>query len=176
MSELSFERSKGRKPTRCILHKVADIPGGVGINPNSLNNDFLLEGTPLAKGTNGLYDVVANATLTKAAATSDTSIEIKKGSHIKIGTVILGATVQSIDRTNPNFDTITLDKGMSTAGAIGAIVGENKIVVGVCGTEKNVSNRGNIFVDCWVIAVVQQSNSPGLSTSQKATIPTLVFV
>lgn len=176
MSELQFTRAKGRKQTRCILHKVADIPGGVGVDPASLNDDYLLEGTPLAVGANGLYKVVANAVLVNPASTTDTSIRVKKGSHLKGGTVILGATVQSIDKSNADYDVVTLDKGLSAAQTVGTTIGENATVVAVCGTEKNVQSRGNIFVDAWVIAVLQKSNAPLLTAAQKTNAPTLVYV
>ena len=176
MSELQFTREKGRKQTRCILHKVADIPGGVGVDPASLNNDYLLEGTPLAIGSNGLYKVVANAVLVNPASTTDTSIRIQKGSHLKAGTVILGATVQTINKSNADYDVVTLDKGLSAAQTVGTTIGETANVVAVCGTEKNVKDRGNIFVDAWVIAVLQKSNAPLLTSTQKDTAPTLVYV
>ncbi|MFV0189079.1 hypothetical protein OBK29_03985 [Empedobacter falsenii] len=176
MSELQISRSKGRKPTRCILHKVADIPGGVAIDPASLEDERLLEGAPLAKGKGGLYEVVGNAFISKAADTSATSIDVLKGSHLKVGMTILGAKITAIDKSKTDFDTLTLDKGFSKAVAKGDVIGESKVVIAVCGEEKNVSDKGNVFVSAWVIAVIQESNCPGLTTEQKATAPTLVYV
>ncbi|MGV0921897.1 hypothetical protein ACTS94_16370 [Empedobacter falsenii] len=176
MSELQISRSKGRKPTRCILHKVADIPGGVAIDPATIEDDYLLEGAPLAKGKSGLYEVVANAVVSKAADTSATSIDVLKGSHFKVGTTILGAKVTAIDKSKADFDTLTLDKGLSKAVVKGDVIGEAKTVIAVCGEEKNVTDKGNVFVSAWVIAVIQESNCPGLTTEQKAIAPTLVYV
>lgn len=176
MSELRISREKGRKPTKCILHKVADIPGGVGIDPTTLEADYLLEGTPLKQGKGGLYEVVVNVTLSANATVEATTINVLKGSHVKIGTQLLGATVTAVDKSKDDFDTLTLDKALSKAVVKGEVIGENKGVIAICGEEHNVKDKGNVFVSAWVIAVVQNSNCPQLTSAQKSSAPTLVYV
>lgn len=175
MSELNFKRQRARRAIHCILHKVADIPGGVGINPETMIDPVLLEGTPLGVGAKGLYNIIGVARTVKATSPGIT-VEVRKGSHIRVGMTMLGAKVTAIDSTHVDRDILTFDKAISRALTVNEPIGEDKKVVGICGTELDISEKGNVFIDCWVIAVLQESNSPGLSTEQKASAPTLVYV
>ena len=58
---LTIKRKKDNRVVKCILHRVADIPGGVTVSVANLGGSALFEGTPLAKGANGLYVVCKTA-------------------------------------------------------------------------------------------------------------------
>src|SRR3712207_8872392 len=64
---LTIKRKKDNRVVKCILHRVADIPGGVTVSVANLGGSALFEGTPLGVGTDGLFVVCKTAqVVTKA--------------------------------------------------------------------------------------------------------------
>ena len=55
------QKEKDNRVVKCILHRVADIPGGVTVQVANLGGSALFEGTPIGKGSNGLYVVCKTA-------------------------------------------------------------------------------------------------------------------
>lgn len=90
---------------------VANIP--VGTNLPS----FLPIAADLVKKT---CELVVNVKVVEEAAADATTVKIKKGSFVAAGTILgtgsKGATVSAVDKTNDNYDTLTL------AAAFGAKV------------------------------------------------------
>lgn len=116
---LTIKRSKDNRVVKCVLHRVADIPGGVTVKVANLGGDALFEGTPLCKGIDGTYDVVKTAQVV-TDYTSGTSLDIAKGSHLKVGDKISPdgvnyASISAIDKSNAAKDVITLSAGFSVA-------------------------------------------------------------
>ena len=54
---LQIERKKDNRVVKCILHRVADIPGGVTVKVANLGGTALFEGTPIGVDANGLYEI-----------------------------------------------------------------------------------------------------------------------
>ena len=52
---LVIKRAKDNRVVKCVLHRIADIPGGVTVSIASLGGSALFEGTPLGVGKNGMY-------------------------------------------------------------------------------------------------------------------------
>ena len=75
---LTIKRQKDNRVVKCILHRVADIPGGVTVHVANLGGSALFEGTPLAKGTNGMYEVCKTAQIITAATNTATTYEVVK--------------------------------------------------------------------------------------------------
>lgn len=46
---MQIKRKKDNRVVKCILHRVADIPGGVTVETATLGGKALFEGTPLGK-------------------------------------------------------------------------------------------------------------------------------
>ena len=44
---LTIKRAKDNRVVKCILHRIADIPGGVTVKTANLGGTALFEGTPL---------------------------------------------------------------------------------------------------------------------------------
>ena len=82
---LTIKRKKDNRVVKCILHRVADIPGGVTVSVANLGGSALFEGTPLAKGSNGLYVVCKTAQVITEATATATTYEVAKGHHFKVG-------------------------------------------------------------------------------------------
>ena len=98
---------------KCIVHRIADIPGGVTVETASLGGKALFEGTPLGKGKDGLFNVVKTAQIVTAADATATAYEVAKGHHFKTGDRFSagganGQVIATIDKSDPAKDIITL--------------------------------------------------------------------
>jgi len=123
---LTIKRKNDNRVVKCILHRVADIPGGVTVKVANLGGNALFEGTPLAKGANGLFEVIKTAQIITAYA-SGTSLEVAKGSHFKVNDYITPdgvnvAKITAIDKSNSAKDVFTLAAGFDFAIALGACI------------------------------------------------------
>lgn len=123
---LTIKRQSDNRVTKCVLHRIADIPGGVTVSVAELGGNALFEGTPIGVGSNGLYNVIKTGKVV-TAYNSGTSLEIAKGSHFKVGDKIadegatMHATITAIDRTTyTDKDVVTLAAGFSSSLAVGA--------------------------------------------------------
>ncbi|OQA66937.1 MAG: hypothetical protein BWY38_01647 [Ignavibacteria bacterium ADurb.Bin266] len=141
---LIIRRQSDNRVTKCILHRIADIPGGVTVSGTSLGGDALLEGTPLCVGSNGMYNVVKTGRVV-TAYDSGTTLYIAKGHHFKVGDKIANegatmyATINAINKTtNPDKDVITLASGFSGALA------QNALLILVTVTDNNPVNHGAV--------------------------------
>lgn len=117
---LQIKKAKDNRVIKAIMHRIADIPGGVTVSDATLGGSVIYEGTPLIKGSNGLYIVKKTGKVVTAYA-SGTSLEIAKGSHFKIGDKIANesatmyAAIVAIDKTsNADKDIVTLAAGFSS--------------------------------------------------------------
>ena len=79
---LRIERKKDNRAGKCILHRIADIPGGVTVSTANLSGVVLKEGTPIGKGENGMYSVCKTAVLQEA---NSTKLTVKGVHHFKVG-------------------------------------------------------------------------------------------
>ncbi len=186
---LRIERKKDNRVVKCLLHRVADIPGGVTVSVANLGGATLLEGTPIGKGSNGMFAVCKTAkVLTKAEATG-TSYEVAKGHHFTQGDYfgVTGANakkITTIDKTDLSKDVITLEATLGVAVDAGAcateMAGANQVLkvqpIAVCGSSYDVSPNDNIFVDAWVQAVVLESNAPAVSNKIKEALKCVSYV
>lgn len=125
---LTIKRQSDNRVTKCVLHRIADIPGGVTVSVAELGGNVLFEGTPICVGSNGLYNVVKTGKVV-TEYTSGTTLYIAKGHHFKAGDKIadegatMYATINAIDKTsNPDKDVITLASGFSGALAKDALL------------------------------------------------------
>jgi hypothetical protein len=105
---LIIKKKKDSRVVKCVLHRVADIPGGVTVSVADLGGDALFEGTPIGAGSNGLYKVCKTAQIITAASNSDTTYEVAKGHHFKVGDYFAAGTangqaITAIDKTVMSF-------------------------------------------------------------------------
>ena len=64
---LIIKRQSDTRVVKSILHRVADIPGGVTVSVATLGGATLFEGTPIGKGADGLFQVIKTAQIVTAA-------------------------------------------------------------------------------------------------------------
>lgn len=187
---MQVKRKKDNRVVKCILHRIADIPGGVSVATANLGGKALFEGTPVGKGANGLYSVVKTAQILAAATASAKSYNVAKGHHFIVGDRFAtpganGQLIESIDKTDATKDVITLKATLGVAVEAGEIAfesaGEDKNLkvspVAVAGSNMDVDPDGdNLWVDAWVHGVVLDSNAPGATAAIKAALKGIVYV
>lgn len=186
---LTITRKKDNRVVKCILHRVADIPGGVGVSVANLGGAVLHEGTPIGLGANGLYKVVKTAKLYATATGSDTTLKVVKGHHFAAGDYITsgdnnGQLIVSIDKSNAEYDTITVKTTIGASLATGACLTETTGVnmtaavapVAIVGESYDVIPGENLFVNAWVIGVVKESVAPVVNDTIKSALKGVIFV
>jgi len=172
---MTVQRRKDTSTPRVLMHKIADIRGGVSVAIADLGADFLPEGSVVSAPVNGICHVVKIAEVVAAAAAADTTVKVKKGHQLKVGDVVMateGGTavaITAIDKTAKDSDTITLGSavgaiavgGFLSQAAAAASKGALKYTpFAVVGTGKPVVSGQNIDTDAWVIGVTKSNALP----------------
>lgn len=186
---LTIKRKKDNRVVKCILHRVADIPGGVTVSVANLGGSALFEGTPLAVGDNGLYVVCKTAQIVTAATATATTYEVAKGHHFKVGDRFAtdacnGQLITAIDKSDPAKDVITVGTTLGAAITAGTCAFESKgadktlknTPVAIAGSNYDVENPDNLFVDAWVMAVVRKSNAPVVNNAILTALKNIAYV
>lgn len=186
---LSIQGRKDKRVVKCVLHRTADIPGGVGVLTVSLGGSALLEGTPIGKGANGLYEVCKTAKILTKAENNATTYEVAKGHHFKVGDRFAandcnGQTITAIDKSDPAKDVITLQATLGKVVKAGDCAfeskGENTTLkvapVAIAGSNEDVEQGANLFVSAWVIGVVKEENAPSVNETIKAALKGIAYV
>lgn len=184
---LRIERKKDNRAGKCILHRIADIPGGVTVSTANLSGVVLKEGTPIGKGENGMYSVCKTAVLQEA---NSTKLTVKGVHHFKVGDKIAtsgsaGKTIVSLEHDlAPATEKIYLDSALDGSPQEGDILfevtGANKtmrvVPVAVVGSNMDVKAGENLFVDAWVHAVVREAGAPAVTEKMKEALRNVSYV
>lgn len=181
---LKITRSADSRVIKAILHRVADIPGGVTIKTSVLGGAALKEGTPIGPVAGDMYAVVKTAVLVADAANDATTYQVAKGHHFKVGDYLTeeGTAAQqitAIDKTTyTDKDVLTVGTTLGVAmdeGDVlieGASSGTTSLVTptAIAGSNYDVDASENLFVDAWIIAVVKEDNTVPLNTAIKTAL------
>lgn len=188
---LKIDRKKDSRVVKCILHRVADIPGGVTVSVADLGGSALFEGTPLGKSSDsdGMFKVCKTAQIITAATADATAYEVAKGHHFKAGERFAteganGQVIASIDKSDAAKDVITLDTTLGVAIKAGTCAyessGANKTVkvkpIAFAGSNEDVETGNNLFVSAWLIGVINEANAPIVNDTIKSTMKCVVYV
>lgn len=186
---MTIKRKKDNRVVKCVLHRVADIPGGVTISVANLGGSALFEGTPIGKGSNGVFEVCKTAQVITAATASATTYEVAKGHHFKVGdrfatAACNGQLITAIDKSDASKDTITVGTTLGAAITAGACAfessGANKTLkvspIAFAGSNEDVVSGDNLFVSAWVIGVLKESNAPIVNDSIKDALKGIIYV
>lgn len=171
-------RKKDAGFKKVLMHRVADVRGGVGIKTSVLGGDVLLEGSVVGAPVNGICEVLKVAVISSDATSSDTSYRVAKGSHFKAGEFVTSGVskkayaITAIDKSNADYDVITVGTTLGVAIAKGgyliaakaeASTNASKLAVepfGITGTTEYVDTKANMQMDVWVIAVTKDAAIP----------------
>lgn len=185
---MTVRRRKDVSTKKVVMHRVADIRGGVSVRTSSLGGDILLEGTLLGAPVNGICDVCKVAKVVEKA--TSTSIKVEKGHHFVVGDYVMSAeggvayAITKIDKSAVDKDTITVSTALGTL-EIGSYIMQAaaqsadsssalKVVpVAVAGTSKPVIAGDNLDEDAWVMAVLWHGDVPD---AVKKYIPSIVNI
>ena len=182
---MTVKKRKDVDTKRVIMHRIADIRGGVSVMITEINNrDFLPEGTVIsAPDTNAKCHVVKYAKLTANATNSATELKVAKGHEFKVGDYVMAATgakayaISAIDTSNASYDTITVGTTLGVAIAEGAYIFQaaaesasntsafKYIPAAITGTGVHVEAGDNVIVDAWVMAVTKGHALPAAIAS-----------
>lgn len=167
----------GKSP---IVHKIADIRGGVSVDVSELTQDYLAAGTPISKPASGKCHVVKYAILQANAANDATTLKVLKGHNFKVGDKVFAVKggknygISAIDTSNSAYDEFTVGttlgvaltagdaiyQGVATTGATaGAFLYEPFAIVG---TGDVVKSDTNFITDAWIHAVTCGNPLPKL--------------
>lgn len=185
---MTVKRRRDADLASVLMHKVADIRGGVSVAVSDLGGDWLREGAVLSAPVNGLCHVVKYAKVVAEVAAAGKAINVAKGHNFKVGDYVMAATqakayaITSISTTNKEYDVLNVGTAL---GAIskGAFVMEAKeesadtasalryTPCAVVGTGKPVIAGENLDTDAWVIAVTKGNGMPAtIATALKGVI------
>lgn len=182
---MTVQRRKDDKSPRVIMHKIADVRGGVSVYASELGGDFLPEGAVLsAPDDKGICHVVKTAVLYAATSASDKTLKVKKGHNFVKGDVVTAdkgsaaSTISSIDSTtSKEYDSITLGAALGVLAKGSAVTEATKATTStdstlkytpfaINGTGKPVFADSNINTDAWVIAVTKGNELPASIAEQ----------
>ena len=173
---MTVKKRKDDLTPRYMMHKVADIRGGVSVAASELGGNYLRQGAILSEQIEGITHVVKTGEVIAEVAAADKTIKVSKFHNFKVGDIIMvepnkaAHAITAIDETNKKYDTITV------ATAIGAIPQGGCIVEAkedsadksalkyepqsVNGTGQPFDPKDNISTDAWVIGVTNKNPVP----------------
>lgn len=179
---MTVTRRKDTKTPRVLMHKVADIRGGVSVNVSELGGDFLKEGTVLSAPVNGIAHVIKIATVTADVGSTGKSVKVAKFHNFKVDDAVLvtltsvATLITAIDTSNSAYDTITLKATLGAISAGGQLVEAaaesadasalKYAPLSITGTGKPVVQNTNLDVDAWLIAVTKGNPLPAFIASE----------
>jgi len=173
---MTVNRRKDTKTPKVLMHKVADIRGGVSVNVSELGGDYLREGAVLSAPVDGICHVVKIAVVVADVAAAEKAIKVEKFHNFKQGDFVMldenaaAVKISAIDESNKAFDTITvatalgaISKGAQVVEAAAASTDASAlkyIPLSVVGTGKRIEPKSNLDTDAWVIAVTKGNPVP----------------
>lgn len=184
---MTVKRIKDSFLPRVIMHRVADIRGGVSVSVTELGGDFLHEGTPLsAPDAKGICHVVKAAQVVADVAAAGKDFNVRKGSNFKVGDIAMAAeggkasAITDIDTSNKAYDRITLKAALGAVAKGGFLIDAKAEATGaaasgdtpaslselkytpaaIAGTGKPVVQGENLDTDAWLIAVTKGNPLP----------------
>lgn len=166
---MTVKRRRDDNFPRVVVHKMADISGGVSVDTKELGGDILLEGTPLSAPVNGICHAVKIARVVGDVGATEKSVKIAKGHNFRVNDVVMideakvATKISKIDDTAKDYDTITIkaELGELKKGSIlveakeeSANASELKYQpVAISGQKVVIVPKSNLIVDAWVFAV-----------------------
>lgn len=178
---MTIRRTKDSAVTKNpIVHKIADIRGGVSVDVSELTQDYLTAGTPISKPIQGIAHVVKFAILQANAANDATILKVLKGHNLKVGDKVFAVkggknyAISAIDTTNSAYDEITVATTLGVALSAGTAIYQGVANTGatagaflyepfaIVGTGSEVKGDTNVITDAWIHAVTTGNELPQL--------------
>ena len=189
MAKMTVKKRKDDVTPRYVMHKVADVRGGVSVATSDLGGNFLREGAILSTPVNGITHVVKTAEVIAELSELESKIQVSKFHNFKVGDIVMvepgkiARTITSIDDSDKKCDIISVS---SPIGAIpqGGFLVEAKEETedasqlkyepeSVNGTGQPFDPKSNISTDAWVLGVTKNNPVPKFISEKLKGIITL---
>lgn len=175
---MTVNRRKDVRTARVLMHRIADIRGGVSVKASELGGDFLNEGAVLsAPDAAGLCHVIKVAQVVEDVTASGKAIKVAKGHNFVKGDFVMVSEgsvayeISSIDGSNATYDLVTVGTTLGAIAKGGFIVEAAAKSTGtdsalkyvpfaINGTGKNFLPSANLDTDAWVMAVTKGNALP----------------
>lgn len=169
------KRKKDQHLRKVLMHRTADVRGGVSIASSELPSGVILEGAIIAKS-EGKYKLLPSAKCTEDLASSGKALKVEKYSNFAVGQFVtkdagaVASKINSIDTTNKSYDVLNLaavigevKAGESVVAATAATTSNDSTLLyqpfAVAGTSKDVEGDF-VDVDAWIIGVTANIQAP----------------
>ena len=181
---MTVKRRKDNRTPRVIMHRIADIRGGVSVKVSELGGDFLQEGAVLsAADEKGICHVVKIAQVTADVGASEKTIKVKKSHNFAKGDFIMtnvsgvAYDITAIDTEgSKTYDTITVSTTLGAISQGGFIIEAaakststtsalKYVPQSINGTGKPFMANSNLDTDAWLIAVTKGNPLPDFITA-----------
>lgn len=178
MAKMVVQRRKDTRTPRVIMHRVADIRGGVSVMTSELGGDFLREGAVLSAPENGICHVVKIATVVAEVAAADKTVKVAKFHNFRANDIVCAdengtaVKISKIDESNKDYDTVTLSAALGAIAKGGFLVEAAAVStdavkstlkytpLAIVGTGKPIEAKANIDTDAWLFAVTKSNPLP----------------
>lgn len=174
---MTVNRRKDTKTPRVVMHRVADIRGGVNVNTTELGGDYLKEGVVLSAPIDGICHVVKIADVVAEVGATEKTVKVKKGHNFKAGDFVMldekgvATSISKIDdATSKEYDTLTLKAALGEIKLGGQLVEAaaestdasalKYVPLAINGTGKPIVPNSNLDTDAWIIAVTKGNPLP----------------
>jgi hypothetical protein len=190
----NFAYGPDRRSRNAFVTKIEDIPGGITLATNDLpagspsGNYYVPEGAIVGLDpATGLWRLLKTAVAQAAANSTATAYQVNKGHAFKVGDFIgLGTggkavTITAIDKTNADYDVITVDATIGSAVTVGqafsaaAAAASNNSVLpytqyAAINNDVELKTGDNHLVGAWKRATIKINVAPAVPTSIKTSL------
>lgn len=176
MARMTVQRRKDNRTPRVIMHRVADIRGGVSVKTSELGGDYLREGAVLSAPENGICHVVKIASVVEKVEAAGTTVKVSKFHNLRANDIVCieeggkAVKISKINDSNKDYDTVTLasaigeiEKGGFLVEAASASEDASALKftpLSIVGTGKPIEPKANLDTDAWLIAVTKGNPLP----------------
>lgn len=178
MARMTVTRRKDSRTPRVIMHRIADIRGGVSVKTSELGGDYLREGAVLSVPEDGICHVVKIATVVADVGATEKTVKVAKFHNLRVNDIVCveedGAAVKisKIDETNKDYDTVTLVSALGTIAKGGFLVEAAAVStdteksalkftpLAIVGTGKPIEPKANLDTDAWIFVVTKGNPLP----------------
>lgn len=180
MARMTVKKRRDDQTPRYVIHKVADVRGGVSVATSELGGNYLREGAVLSAPIDGITHVVKTGEVVAEVAAADKTIKVTKFHNFKVGDIIMTApggvahAITAIDESSKKFDTITVKTAIGAIPLGGFIVEAKAEATGestskselkyepqsINGTGQPFDPKSNVQSDAWVIGVTRNNPVP----------------
>lgn len=169
------KRKKDQHQRKVLMHRIADVRGGVSIAKSDIPSGAIAEGAIIAVA-EGKYHILPTALCVEALGATAKSVKVAKFHNFAIGQTVtkdagaVASEITAIDDSNKAYDVLTLSAaigkvkvGESIVAAKAATTSNDSALLyepfAVAGTSKDAEGDF-VDVDAWLIGVTANLQAP----------------